>query len=233
MRKICQIFFLFLIFMSYAFAFEDIIYAKFLKHYKNQHKEDAIVVGKDFLSSYPKSNHWNDVYLKLKELDPSLPAKDQYFKQEASQPETFYDMKAGCEGECCGLLSSNKVHRPFTVYEKPDVASKKVAMASKGETLKKIEFYLKIVSHGEALYKGKKVAILQYISEGWYQIQDSAGDVKEVEGGELANIKSAQTEEWIKVNIDGKFQGWAPIPAHGSNGATPHKDDYLYYKWCG
>jgi len=135
----------------------------------------------------------------------------------------------GCEGECCGLLKSNKARRAFDLFESPKRPSKKLAVVSKGEVLDSVDFFTKIVKFGSTKVNGKKVIVLMYLSEGNVVIWDGK-KVRQTEcngGGDTCseNPKQAETESWLKIKTKSGVTGWADLPAR--------EGSEFDYGWCG
>ena len=47
-----------------VYGFEDVFYSNFINKYNEKNKQEAIKIGKEFLTTYTKSKHWDEVYNK-------------------------------------------------------------------------------------------------------------------------------------------------------------------------
>ncbi len=125
----------------------------------------------------------------------------------------------GCEGECCGLLKSQKVLADINLAEGPGRGFKNVGVIKKGEVLDSVEFFIKILKFGSTKVNGKKLKVLTYMAEGNVSIWDGK-KVRATEctsGGDICddNLKQAATESWLRIKTKRGVTGWANISARG------------------
>lgn len=133
----------------------------------------------------------------------------------------------GCEGECCGILASNKILKDIKVFKYPDVTSALVTTLTSKNFIdkEKTEFYVRINQYGSAIDNGKQVTIIHYGGEGFTYAWDGkkAYTTDYITGEDVlakSKYKEAKTEKWIKVHYGQKAFGWALEPE-------------LDYGWCG
>lgn len=133
----------------------------------------------------------------------------------------------GCEGECCGLLSSDKILKDIKLYKYPDLTSPVVTTLSPNTRINKdkSEFYVKIKQYGSAIDNGQKITIITYGSEGYAYGWNGkkAYGTGYITGEDVlkeSQYKEPITEKWIKI-------------FYGNNGFGWSKDPDLDYGWCG
>lgn len=132
----------------------------------------------------------------------------------------------GCEGECCGMLASDKILKNIKLFKYPDSGSDVVDTLKPSLKINKdqTEFYIKIKQYGSAIDNGQKVTIITYGSEGYAYGWNgkSAYATGYITGEDVlkeSQYKAPITEKWIKINYGKNFFGWALDPD-------------LDFKWC-
>jgi hypothetical protein len=127
----------------------------------------------------------------------------------------------GCEGECCGILKTNKATQDIVLYDSPSKSAKKVGTIKKGESFEKAEFFTKILKFGEVSEGGRKLTVLSYLSEGNSVVWDGK-EVRTTQSDE--GYREAKTESWAQIKSK-SFSGWANL--------FPKDGKKLDYGWCG
>ena len=127
----------------------------------------------------------------------------------------------GCEGECCGILKSNKALSEIQLFEAPDESSKKIVVLKKGESFIHAEFFTKILKFGDVREDGKNLIALNYQSEGTSAVWDG---VKVRETDSQDHYHDPKTESWIQIKTKSGAKGWTNLPAKDGQD--------LDYGWC-